>query len=149
MNDKIQLTKAFNDFKRLFNLKDIRVSFWCAGDVAYHIRSRPYLEVITNDGKCIDLMIADPYYKFDYAYVDEFNKLKYIPDSPFGETPVPIQAWQIAKSLFNIAQQSPVYLFMPNVDPYYCDENQHIFLNKGVQLNEFLVYADLNTQHGC
>jgi hypothetical protein len=38
---------------------------------------------------------------------------------------------------------------MPNVDPYYCDEKQHILLDKGVQLHEFLVYFDLNAQHGC
>ena len=101
---------------------------------------------IMDDDQHIALNVAkDSYHRFDYAYVDEFDKCKYIPDSPSVEASVPIQPWQIAKSLFNIAQKSPVYLFMPNVDPYDCDENQHILLNKGVQLTEFLIYADLYT----
>lgn len=143
MNNRIKLTKAFNDLKALFHLKDIRVAFWYNKHNGYQYMSRPYLMAITNDNQHIDLYVANPRYKFDYAYVDEFKNSKYIPDSPSAAAPVPIQPWQIAKSLFNIAQKSPVYLFMSNVDPYYCNENQHILLNKGVQLYEFLVYADM------
>ena len=146
MNDKAKYLKAFNDFKDLFNLKDIYVAFWNNGCGTYRYRTRPYLAVITDDDRHIALNVADPRYKFDYAYVDEFNKSKYIPDSPFVEASVPIQPWQIAKSLFNIAQKSTVYLFMPNVDPYYCNKNLYILLNKGVQLIEFLIYADFNAQ---
>lgn len=142
MNNRIQLTNAFNDLKDLFNLKDIGVSFWC-GSGTYRYRCRPYLMAITNDDQHIDLYVADPYHKFDYAYVDEFCKSKYIPNSSSVEASAIIQPWQIAKSLFNIAQKSPVYLFMPNVDPYYCNENLYILLNKGVQLYEFLVYANM------
>ena len=154
MNNRILLTKAFNDLKDLFNLKDICVTFWSSEHRThqyrtYQYRSRPYLMAITDDDQHIALNVADPYHRFDYAYVDEFDKSKYIPDSPFVEASVSIQPWQIAESLFNIAQQPTIYLFMPNIDPYYCDEKQYILLKKGVQLTEFLVYADLNTQHGC
>ena len=142
MNNRIQLTKAFNALKNLFNLKDIGVTFWSSGSGIYRYRSRPYLMVITNNDQYIELYVENPYY-IDYAYVDEFNELKYI------EASVSIQPWKIVKALFNIAQQSPVYLFKSNVDPYYCDKNQYILLNKGVQLNEFLIYADLNIHHGC
>lgn len=143
MDNKAKYLKAFTGFKDLFNLKNIYVAFWSRGYGIYQYRSRPYLAVITDDDQHIDLKVADPHYKFDYAYVDEFNKSKYISAS------VPIQPWQIARSLFNLAQKSPIYLFMPNVDPYYCNENQYVFLNKDVQLIEFLIHVDLDVQHEC
>lgn len=144
MNDEVLFTKAFNAMIARWSLKDIHVKFWA--DTHYKnvgpYRCHPYVCVVNDKGEQ-SLLKRDKYHVIDYVYVDEFNKNDYIPVTPFGTPRISIQPFQLAHTLFRIAQDDPIYYIPSNVDPYYCDLSKYVMLRKGIQLNMFLVESDL------
>lgn len=143
MDDEALLTKAFNAMKARWGLKDMHVMFWAGRPTKHPYLCRPYVCAVNGKGELSSLRRRDVLHVVDYVYVDEFNTDAYRPDSLYGTPRSPIQPFQLARALFKIAQDDPIYYVPPSVDPYYCDLSKHIMIGQGVQLDEFLVQSDL------